>query len=133
MTERFAYVVVGNGIAGITAAETLRTEDASADIAVIADNHLPVYNRPVLKDFLAGRVSEHTLWMRPGSFYQDHQIRFLMERVVDIQVGQQSVRLQSGRQVGYHRLLLATGARARRLSCPGANLAGVTTLRAVTD
>lgn len=133
MTERFAYVVVGNGIAGITAAETLRTEDASADIAVIADNPLPVYNRPVLKDFLAGRVSEHTLWMRPGSFYQDHQIRFFMERVVDIQVGKQSVRLQSGRQVGYQRLLLATGARARRLSCPGANLAGVTTLRAVTD
>ncbi len=133
MAERFSYVVVGNGIAGVTAAETLRAEDASADIAVIADNLLPVYNRPVLKDFLAGRVSEDTLWMRPKSFYQDHQIRFFMERVVGIQVGQHSVQLQSGRQIGYHRLLLATGARARHLSCPGANLVGVTTLRTVAD
>ncbi len=133
MVERFSYVVVGNGIAGVTAAETLRTEDASADIAVITDNPLPVYNRPVLKDFLAGRASEETLWMRPESFYQDHKIRFFMDRVVGIRVGQHCVQLQGGRQIGYHHLLLATGARARRLSCPGANLAGVTTLRTVAD
>ncbi len=133
MVERFSYVVVGNGIAGITAAETLRAEDALADIAVIADNPLPVYNRPLLKDFLAGRVSEEKLWMRPRSFYQHHQIRFFMERVMDIEVDQHNIHLQSGQQVGYHRLLLATGARARHLSCPGANLAGVTTLRTVAD
>jgi NADPH-dependent 2,4-dienoyl-CoA reductase/sulfur reductase-like enzyme len=133
MAERFSYVIIGNGIAGVTAAETLRTEDALADIAVIADNPLPVYNRPALKDFLAGRASENTLWMRPKSFYQDHQIRFYMEHVVGIQIDQHCVQLQSGRQVGYQRLLLATGARARHLSCPGANLAGVTTLRTVAD
>ena len=100
MVERFSYVVVGNGIAGITAAETLRAEDALADIAVIADNPLPVYNRPLLKDFLAGRVSEEKLWMRPRSFYQHHQIRFFMERVVDIEVDQHNIHLQSGQQVG---------------------------------
>jgi len=133
MVERFSYVVVGNGIAGITAAETLRAEDTLADIAVIADNPLPVYNRPLLKDFLAGSISEEKLWMRPRSFYRDHQIHYFMERVVDIEVDQHCVHLQSGQQVGYHRLLLATGARARNLSRPGANLAGVTTLRTVAD
>jgi NADPH-dependent 2,4-dienoyl-CoA reductase/sulfur reductase-like enzyme len=133
MVERFLYVVVGNGIAGITAAETLRAEDALVDIAVIADNPLPMYNRPLLKDLLAGSISEEKLWMRPRSFYQNHQIRFFMERVVDIEVDQHKVHLQSGQQVGYHRLLLASGARSRRLSCPGANLAGVTTLRTVAD
>src|SRR5438876_816263 len=80
-----------------------------------------------------GRVSEEKLWMRPRSFYQNHQIRFFMERVVDIEVDQHKVYLQSGQQVGYHRLLLATGARAKHLSRPGANLAGVTTLRTVFD
>jgi NADPH-dependent 2,4-dienoyl-CoA reductase/sulfur reductase-like enzyme len=133
MTEPFSYVVIGNGIAGITAAETLRAEDTSADIAVIADNPLPVYNRPALKDFLAGRASEDTLWMRPRSFYQDLRIHFFMERATGIQVNQHSVQLQSGRQVGYRKLLLATGARARQLSCPGTSLAGVTTLRSVAD
>ncbi len=133
MEERFSYVVVGNGIAGITAAETLRAEDALADIAVIADNPLPVYNRPILKDFLAGRVSDEKLWMRPKSFYQDHQIRFFMGRVVDIEVDRHNIHLQNGQQIGYHRLLLATGARARHLSRPGTNLVGVTTLRTVSD
>ncbi|HEY6284994.1 MAG TPA: FAD-dependent oxidoreductase [Ktedonobacteraceae bacterium] len=133
MVKRFSYVVVGNGIAGITAVETLRAEDDSADIAVIADNALPIYNRPKLKDFLAGSVSEDKLWMRPKSFYQDQQIHFFNRRVIDIEVDQHTIHLHNGQQVGYYRLLLATGARARHLSCPGANLVGVTTLRTVTD
>lgn len=133
MEERHSYVIVGNGIAGVTAAETLRVEDSSVDITVIADNPFPVYNRPALKDFLAGRVSEDKLWMRPKSFYQDRHIRFQVDRVVGIQVGQHSLQLQSGRQLGYRRLLLASGARPRRLYCPGANLAGVSTLRTVAD
>ena len=133
MVKRFSYVVVGNGIAGITAIETLRAEDDSAEIGVIADNPLPLYHRPLLKDFLAGRVSEDTLWMRPKSFYQDQSVHFFTGRVIDIEVDQHTIHLQNGQQIGYHRLLLATGARARHLSCPGANLVGVTTLRTVAD
>ena len=127
------YVVIGNGIAGVTAAEILRSEDSAADITVIADDPFPVYYRPALKDYLAGRVHEDKLWARPNSFYQDHRIRFLADRVVGIQAGQHAVQLQSGRQVGYDRLLLANGARAARLTCPGVELAGVTTLRTVAD
>src|SRR5713226_450357 len=127
------YVVIGNGIAGVTAAEILRSEDSAADITVIADDPFPVYYRPALKDYLAGRVHEDKLWARPNSFYQDHRIRFLADRVVGIQAGQHAVQLQSGRQVGYDRLLLANGALAARLTCPGVELAGVTTLRTVAD
>src|SRR5229473_3676962 len=127
------YVVIGNGIAGVTAAEILRSEDSAADITVIADDPFPVYYRPALKDYLAGRVHEDKLWARPNSFYQDNRIRFLADRVVGIQAGQHAVQLQSGRQVGYDRLLLANGARAARLTCLGVELAGVTTLRTVAD
>src|SRR5215467_13693161 len=105
------YVVIGNGIAGVTAAEILRNEDSAADITVIADDPFPVYYRPALKDYLAGRVREDKLWARPASFYQDQSIRFLPERVVGIPAGQNSVQLQGGRQVEYHRLLIACGAR----------------------
>jgi NADPH-dependent 2,4-dienoyl-CoA reductase/sulfur reductase-like enzyme/pSer/pThr/pTyr-binding forkhead associated (FHA) protein len=127
------YVIVGNGIAGVTAAEILRTEDAAAHITVIADDPFPVYYRPALKDYLAGRVREDRLWARPTSFYQDHRIRFLPERVVDIRPEQHVIQLQNGRQVGYGRLLLANGARASTLTCPGVHLVGVTTLRTVAD
>src|SRR3989454_7892525 len=133
MPEQFSYLIIGNGIAGATAAEILRTEDSAADITVIADDPFPVYYRPALKDYLAGRVREDKLWARPSSFYQDQRIRFLSERVVGIQVGQHSIQLQNGRQVSYSRLLLANGARASTLKCPGLDLAGVTTLRTVAD
>src|SRR5690348_8949301 len=127
------YVVIGNGIAGVTAAEILRTEDASAEITVIADDPFPVYYRPALKDYLAGRVREGKLWARPPSFYQDQNILFLADRVVGIQPGQHTVQLQSKKRVGYQKLLLANGARPATLKCPGRNLNGVTTLRTVAD
>src|SRR5258707_3127020 len=95
------YVVIGNGIAGVTAAEILRAEDSAASIAVIADDPFPVYYRPALKDYLAGRVREDKLWARPRSFYQDQNIHFHADRVVGVQVGQHVVQLQSGRKIGY--------------------------------
>jgi NADPH-dependent 2,4-dienoyl-CoA reductase/sulfur reductase-like enzyme/pSer/pThr/pTyr-binding forkhead associated (FHA) protein len=127
------YVIIGNGVAGVTAAEILRAEDSAADITVIADDPFPVYYRPALKDYLAGRVREDKLWARATSFYQDQRIRFISERVVGIQVGQHCVQLQNGRQARYARLLLANGARPSTLKCPGINLVGVTTLRTVAD
>src|SRR4249919_2325490 len=123
MPENSTYLIVGNGIAGVTAAEILRKENSAADITVIADDPFPVYYRPALKDYLAGRVREDKLWARPNSFYQDHRIRFLSDRVAGIQAGQHAISLQSGRQVAYDRLLLANGARASRLDCPGIDLA----------
>jgi NADPH-dependent 2,4-dienoyl-CoA reductase/sulfur reductase-like enzyme/pSer/pThr/pTyr-binding forkhead associated (FHA) protein len=133
MPGNISYLIIGNGIAGVPAAEILRYEDLAADITVIADDHFPVYYRPALKDYLAGRVREDKLWARPNSFYQDHRIRFLSDRVVGIQAGQHTVQVQSGRDVTYNRLLLANGARASRLNCPGIDLVGVTTLRTVAD
>ncbi len=133
MPDQFSYLIIGNGIAGVTAAEILRNEDSAADITVIADDPFPVYYRPALKDYLAGRVREDKLWARPNSFYVDHRIRFLSDRVVGIQAGQHTIQLQSGRQVAYGRLLLANGARASRLTSAGIDLVGVTTLRTVAD
>ena len=127
------YLIIGNGIAGVTAAEVLRAEDSAADITVVADDPFPVYYRPALKDYLAGRVREDRLWARPNSFYQNQRVRFLSEHVVGIQAGQHTVQLRSGRQLAYSRLLLANGARANRLTCPGARLPGVMTLRTVAD
>jgi NADPH-dependent 2,4-dienoyl-CoA reductase/sulfur reductase-like enzyme/pSer/pThr/pTyr-binding forkhead associated (FHA) protein len=133
MMAELSYIIIGNGIAGVTAAQVLRAEDSAADITVIADDPFPVYYRPALKDYLAGRVREDKLWARPTSFYEDHRVRFLKERVVRVQAGQHIVQLQGGREVGYSRLLLANGANPSRLKCPGLDLKGVTGLRTVAD
>src|SRR5579885_778305 len=96
MLERRSYVIIGNGIAGITAAETLRAENPLAEITLVADNAEPVYYRPVLKDFLAGRVGQESLYMRPRTFYADNNVRFLLDRAVGIHTGSHIVQLQSG-------------------------------------
>ncbi len=127
------YLVIGNGIAGVTATEILRAEDSAAHIVVIADDPFPVYYRPALKDYLGGRVREDKLWARSENFYQEQNILFHADRLVGIQVGPHIAQLQSGRQVNYDRLLLAHGARPARLRCPGSNLQGVCTLRTVAD
>src|SRR2546428_8620268 len=89
-----SYLIIGNGIAGVPAAEILRNEDSAADITVIADDPFPVYYRPALKDYLAGRVRDDKLWARPNSFYQVQRIRFLSEYVVGMQAGQHTIQLQ---------------------------------------
>ncbi len=127
------YVIIGNGIAGVTAAETLRADDATCGITLIADEPYPVYYRPALKDFLGGHIAEEKLWARPSTFYKQQRIRFVPGRVVAINAAQHSVQLQSGQYIGYTKLLLAHGAQPHRLTCPGTTLAGVSTLRTVED
>jgi NAD(P)H-nitrite reductase large subunit len=128
-----SFVIIGNGIAGVTAAETLRAEDASANMIMIANDPWPVYYRPALKDYLAGRVYEAKLWARPANFYREQGIHCIADRVVDIDIQRHSVYLQSGQQVGYSHLLLANGASAKKLACRGLDLIGVTTLRTIAD
>lgn len=127
------YLIIGNGIVGATAAEMLRTENAAAHIMIIADDPCPVYYRPALKDYLGGKIGEERLWARPAGYYQERNIHFLSDVVVAIHVQSHAVLLRSGRTLAYARLLLAQGARARTLNCPGAHLVGVTTLRTVAD
>lgn len=133
MVERLSYVIVGNGIAGVTAAETVRQEQPSAEITIIAETPSAACHRPSLKDYLAGRIEEDVLFARRPSFYAERGLRFLVDRVEDVDVARHQLVLRRGQSIGYDRLLLATGGQARRLTCPGSDLAGVLTLRSVTD
>ncbi|GER87867.1 hypothetical protein KDW_20290 [Dictyobacter vulcani] len=133
MTDQISFLIIGNGIAGLTAAETLRNESPQATIGVIAADALAAYFRPALKDYLAGRVAEEKLWARPDQYFQSQRIHFLPRQVVHIQADQRLVFLEGGGQVKYEKLLLASGAQPARLKCPGVDLAGVATLRTVED
>ncbi|HEX9135276.1 MAG TPA: FAD-dependent oxidoreductase, partial [Ktedonobacteraceae bacterium] len=133
MGKQLSYLIIGNGITGITAAEMLRSGDPASSITIVADDPFPVYYRPALKDYLGGRLNEEKLWVRPNTFYQEQQIRFVPGRVMGIDTAQHVVQLHNGQRIGYDNLLLANGARPRQLACPGLNLAGVTTLRTVAD
>ncbi len=133
MTQTTPYVIIGNGIAGVTAAETLRAESPGAAIAVIGSDFHSVYYRPALKDYLAGRVGEEKLRARRANFYREQQLYYVPDRMIGLDAQQHIIQLQSGRQMPYARLLLANGAQPRRLACPGHQLRGVTSLRNIAD
>jgi len=108
-------VIVGAGLAGARAAETLRAEGFTGRVVLVGDEPEPPYERPALsKEFLAGRLDEASLLLRPDSFWDEHGIELVLgERVetVDATV----VRTSWGRELAFDALVVATGARPRLL------------------
>src|SRR6516225_3987012 len=122
MDKQQSYLIIGNGITGVTAAEILRAEDPTSSFTMVADDPFPVYYRPALKDYLGGRLNEEKLWARPNTFYKEQRIHFVTGHVMGTNTTLNFVQLHNGQRIGYHKLLLANGARPRQLSCPGLNL-----------
>jgi 3-phenylpropionate/trans-cinnamate dioxygenase ferredoxin reductase subunit len=131
-SERF--VIVGAGLAGAKAAETLRDEGFSGRLILIGDEAERPYERPPLsKDYLRGET-EDVPYVHAESFYRDHEIELWRStRVTGIEAGLHELLLEGDRRLGYDRLLLTTGAVPRRLDVPGADLDGIRYLRTLDD
>jgi 3-phenylpropionate/trans-cinnamate dioxygenase ferredoxin reductase subunit len=128
------HVVVGAGLAGATAAATLREEGFRGRVVLVgAEPHLPYERPPLSKELLAGKKSFEDAFVHPVEFYDTHDIElWLGTPVTGLDLG--AHRVTVGREtVGYHRLLLATGSSARRL--PPADRSGATVayLRTIED
>jgi 3-phenylpropionate/trans-cinnamate dioxygenase ferredoxin reductase subunit len=128
-------VIVGGGQAGAQAVDTLRREGFTRRLVLISDESMLPYQRPPLsKKFLSGEMPLERLLFRHRAFYDEHAVELkLGVRASRIEAGARRVALSNGEEIGYDRLLLCTGALPRRMSCPGADLAGVHYLRNVDD
>ncbi|MDQ0769499.1 3-phenylpropionate/trans-cinnamate dioxygenase ferredoxin reductase subunit [Pseudarthrobacter defluvii] len=128
-------VIVGGGLAGATAAQTLRAEGFTGTITLVCqENHLPYLRPPLSKGFLAGREDETSLLPYTADDYTEHGIELLEgEAAVAINRAAATVTLAQGRVLEYGQLLLATGASPRTLEVPGAGLPGVHYLRTLED
>jgi 3-phenylpropionate/trans-cinnamate dioxygenase ferredoxin reductase subunit len=128
-------VIVGGGHAGGSAAAFLRQYGYEGAITVIGEEPIAPYQRPPLsKAWLKGEADAEALALRPDSFYAEKDIALrLGTRVVSIQRTAKTVTTDTGETVAYETLILATGARARRLNLPGAELDGVQVLRSAAD
>ena len=124
-------VIAGAGQGGFQVAASLRTEGYQGSITLIGDEPGRPYQRPPLsKAFMAGKLDVEATHLRPEAFYQDQRINLMMgQRIARIEPSNHRVLLASGGQVPYRQLVLATGARNRRLPVPGAGLEGVCYLR----
>jgi 3-phenylpropionate/trans-cinnamate dioxygenase ferredoxin reductase component len=135
MTSKQTFVIVGGGLAGAKAAETLRAEGFGGRLLLLGEEAERPYERPPLsKAYLRGETGRDSLYVHQDEFYAAHEIELrTATRVDSIAPSAHQLELASGERIGYDRLLLATGAAPRRLRVPGAELAGVHHLRSRQD
>jgi len=128
-------VIAGAGHAGGSVAAMLRQLGFEGSIVLIGDEPIPPYERPPLsKAWLKGEASAESLALRPAEFYGTQKIDLRLNTVVTgIDRAAKIVSLGTGETVAYDRLILALGARARRLPIPGIELDGVLELRTAAD
>src|SRR5882672_11114824 len=128
------YLIIGDGAAGTSAAQYLRSADPEGLIAIYADDPHPAYYRAALTNYLLGELSEDRLWAVPPTFYQDNNVHRMLARVAFLDANRAQVHLASGgAPIPYDALLIATGARARPPPFPGGDLPGVMTMRTLQD
>jgi 3-phenylpropionate/trans-cinnamate dioxygenase ferredoxin reductase subunit len=128
-------VIVGGGLAGAKTAEALRAQEFDGDVTLLAaEPHLPYERPPLSKGYLIGKASFDEAVVHPEDWYRDHRIDLRRgTRVGAIDAIGHRVGLADGAAIGYDKLVLATGARPRRLSLPGADAAGLHYLRTRED
>jgi 3-phenylpropionate/trans-cinnamate dioxygenase ferredoxin reductase component len=128
-------VIVGAGHAGGSAAAFLRQYGHEGPIVLIGEEPLLPYQRPPLsKAWLKGEADADSLALKPQDWYAQANVALRLQGVAtSLNRGDRTVSLASGEVISYDFLILATGARARELPIPGADLSGVLALRTAAD
>ncbi|UOY03051.1 NAD(P)/FAD-dependent oxidoreductase [Blastococcus sp. PRF04-17] len=135
MTTQEPFVIVGGGLAGARAAETLRAEGFDRPVVLLADEpELPYERPPLSKDYLLGTAPREKAQVHDAGWYaeQDVDLRTGV-RATALDVAGRSLTLGDGSELRYGAVLLATGASPRRLPVLGADLDGVRYLRTAAD
>jgi 3-phenylpropionate/trans-cinnamate dioxygenase ferredoxin reductase component len=127
-------VVVGGGLAGGNAAVTLREEGFKGRVTLVGREPGTPFGRPPLsKTYLRSEEDLNGWYVRPPGWYDEHDVERLESSVVAVDVAARMVVLDSGQELEYQKVLIATGGRNRRLSVPGAQLPGIHYLRTVAE
>jgi len=120
------YVIIGDGIAGSSAAETLREEDPDADVTVVTDEGEALYNRILIKEFAKGKLPEAPISIHEPGWYAERDIDLELNTVVvDIDTEGHVVTTHEGREIAYDKLLLAIGGTPAQLPVENSDAEGV--------
>ena len=135
MTKPAGLVILGACHAGVQLAVSAREAGWQEPIRLVGEEPgLPYQRPPLSKEFLLGKMGEEALPLRAEAFYESHEIELLLgQRATALDLSKRKVALQDGASLNYDKLALTTGARVRNLPLPGAELAGVHSLRTLAD
>ena len=127
-------VVVGNGIAGITAADYVRRNHPECSIDVVADETHELYNRMAITRLIYGRSAMQGLYLNPDTWCESRSITlWLNTRAQAIDRSAREVSLGTGERLGYDRLIIATGSSSFVPSIAGWGTPGTFVLRSADD
>lgn len=119
------YVIIGSGVAGISAVEAIRNLDRVGKITLIGDEPHGYYSRPGLAYYLTGELTEEYLWPFSQADFKKLGVLHINGHVAKIDPEGHRIFFDDGKEVSYDRLLIAVGASAARPNLPGLELKGV--------
>jgi len=132
--KKLMTVIIGASHAAAQLSTSLRQEGWDGDIVMIGDEpYLPYHRPPLSKTFLSGEKNTDDLLIRPAAFYAKNDIQFRQGRVTAIDRARKTLLLSDGSEFDYDKLALCLGARVRKITLPGSELAGVYYLRSIAD
>ncbi len=134
-TTQNPIVIIGGGLAGGNAAVTLREEGFAGPVVLIGrEPGVPFGRPPLSKTYLRSEEDLDGWYVRPAGWYADHDVERRNGPVVTaVDPAAHTVTLDSGEELGYDKVLVATGGRNRQLGIPGSGLPGIHYLRTVAE
>lgn len=127
------YLIIGNGAAGVSAAEVIRQRDAAARITLLTDEPHLMYSRPGIAYVLNGQLPPEQIISRRESFYREHRFELHCGRVTALDPIRHFVTLADGSQLRYDVILLAVGASATSAPFPNSDLKGIVSFDKLDD
>ena len=127
-------MIIGSGVAGGNAAATLRDEGFPGPVVLISrEPGVPFGRPPLSKTYLRSEEDLDAWYVRPADWYAGHDVELRRGSVVAVDPAAHAITLDSGEELGYQKVLIATGGRNRRLGLPGAGLPGIHYLRTMAE
>jgi 3-phenylpropionate/trans-cinnamate dioxygenase ferredoxin reductase subunit len=127
-------VIIGGGLAGGNAVATLRDEEFHGRVILIGPEPGVPFGRPPLsKTYLRSEEDLEGWYVRPAEWWEENEVERLTGSVASVDPGAHRVVMESGQELEYQKVLIATGGRNRRLDIPGVELAGIHQLRTVAE
>ena len=128
------YVIIGNSVSAVGAVEAIRKNDKKGEITIISSEPYFVYSRPLISDFLAGRVREDEMFYRQKDFYKKNRIKTILgKKAISINTKQRKVILEDKKEISYSKLLIAVGGVPFIPEIKGLDRDGVFTFTALDD
>ncbi|MFW6381764.1 MAG: NAD(P)/FAD-dependent oxidoreductase [Bacillota bacterium] len=128
------YVIIGSSAAGLKGLEAIKAGDPGAEITVVTADQNPPHSRILTSYLLGGEIPDEYVYIRNCDYFEEIGVNLIAEdRVTRVDPDSRTLKLASGRQLEYDKLLIATGASSKLPDYPGHGLKGVFTFRDLND